>query len=261
MKLAGGQDQAALLKFFTCMAVCHTVLPKDVSATSSSTSPKNSCGSGGGGLDIDYQGTSPDEVALVRGAAQVGCVFRQRKVDASKRSVLDIERPSNCDAGKRVKERYTILHVLEFTSDRKRMSVVVEDAESNIWLMVKGADQVMVPRFKDGHGPTATAISHTNSFAKEGLRTLLFGRKQIQRDVYEQWRTSFKEASVALVDREDQMGKVADQIEWQLEFIGVSAVEDRLQDDVPETISALLQASRQMFSNVYNFTYDKDLRN
>ena len=169
----GHVDQAGLLKFFKAMAVCHTVLPK-ISEEK----------------EHDYQGTSPDEVALVLGAARSGVPFVERKFDFERRCVMEIKVPCTQRAGEFVYERWTLLHVLEFTSDRKRMSVVVRDVDDQILLITKGADQVMIPRFAQDCGPSAKTLRQATSFAREGLRTLVFGQKPIAVDVYEQWRQS-----------------------------------------------------------------------
>jgi len=45
--------------------------------------------------------------------------------------------------------KYKLLHVLEFSSERKRMSVIVKDLnreDEPVLLLTKGADEIIIPR-------------------------------------------------------------------------------------------------------------------
>lgn len=78
-------------------------------------------------------GVSPDERALVEGARELGFVFDTRTPEYAIVDVLG------------TREKYEVLNVLEFTSDRKRMSVIVRTPEGQIKLYCKGADTVSPP--------------------------------------------------------------------------------------------------------------------
>ena len=59
---------------------------------------------------------------------------------------------------------------------------------------------------------------------------------------YDEWSVRYNEAVVALEDREEKIAVVSDEIERDLRLLGATAIEDRLQDGVPETIADLKSA-------------------
>ena len=76
-----------------------------------------------------------------------------------------------------------------------------------------------------------------------GLRTLCIASADIESHVYEEWNKIFYEASTALVNREKKVSDAAELIEKDLILLGATAIEDKLQDDVPESIAKLSQAN------------------
>ena len=80
-------------------------------------------------------------------------------------------------------------------------------------------------------------------YAKEGLRTLLIAEKEVSEDYYQEWNSEFQQALVSLHEREKAIAKVAEKIEGDFDLIGSTAIEDKLQDDVADTISFLKQAN------------------
>ncbi|XP_023217447.1 probable phospholipid-transporting ATPase IM [Centruroides sculpturatus] len=56
------------------------------------------------------------------------------------------------------------------------------------------------------------------------------------------WRTKLHEASTSLEDREDKINAVYEEIEMGLNLIGATAIEDKLQDGVPQAIANLALA-------------------
>ncbi|KAF2347977.1 P-type ATPase, partial [Trinorchestia longiramus] len=201
-------------QYLTMMAICHTVIPDHNEAA--------------GGLI--YHAASPDERALVKGAKDLGFVFTTRTPDYVLLDAL----------GKA--EQYHVLHVLEFTSSRKRMSVVVRLPNNSIKLYCKGADNVIYERLAASSQFRDVTIRHLEEFAAEGLRTLCFAVADISPSFYEEWKKTYYEASTALEDREKKLEDAAQLIETNLQLLGASAIEDKLQDKVPETIAALLEA-------------------
>ncbi|XP_050561376.1 probable phospholipid-transporting ATPase IA isoform X4 [Spodoptera frugiperda] len=212
-------------EFLTMLAICHTVIPEQVGDT------------------LNYHAASPDERALVLGAAQWGYVFDQR----TPRSVR-MRAPHAV-------EEYTVLNVLDFTSARKRMSVVVRTPTGQIKLYCKGADTVIYSRLAGGeHAQYAdTTLSHLELFACDGLRTLVFAVADISEQFYQDWANTYHKASIAIQDRERKLEEAAMLIENNLRLLGATAIEDKLQDGVPETIAALLKAN----INVWVLTGDK----
>lgn len=79
-------------------------------------------------------------------------------------------------------------------------------------------------------------------FAGEGLRTLALGARKIDENYYKEWRKRQQHAAVSLNDREDKLGAIYDEIECDMELVGVTAIEDKLQDGVQHAISNLQMA-------------------
>jgi magnesium-transporting ATPase (P-type) len=84
-----------------------------------------------------YNASSPDELALANGMRHFGFAFRDRDIDDN--ILIDLTRE-----GKEVK--YKLLHVIEFNSDRKRMSVIVRTEDNRILIVCKGADSIISAR-------------------------------------------------------------------------------------------------------------------
>jgi phospholipid-translocating ATPase len=168
-----GSPQAAharnLNAFLTILALCHTVI--------ASVNPETHA--------IEYKAQSPDEAALVQAAADMGYVFRGRDHE-----VLTLQKSFSINEyGGEMVERYELLNILEFSSARKRMSVIVkqmdEMGEGKIFLLTKGADNVIFERLKTNSTPEAdilrqTTEQHLDQFATQGLRTLTLAYKYIE---------------------------------------------------------------------------------
>lgn len=156
----GSENEAqarALNGFFSVLALCHTVL--------TAIDPETGV--------IEYKAQSPDEAALVQAAADVGFVFRGRD-----REVLMLQTPFSKEI-----ERYELLDILEFTSVRKRMSIIVrklDGHDSRLFLLSKGADSIIFERLKSGGDELKrTTERHLDDFASAGLRTLTLAYKVI----------------------------------------------------------------------------------
>ncbi|GAB0091473.1 Phospholipid-transporting ATPase [Sergentomyia squamirostris] len=211
--------------FLTLLAVCHTVIPE-----------KREDGT------ITYHAASPDERALVEGAKCFGYVFETRTPTHVEISALGW------------RESYEVLNVLEFTSTRKRMSVIVRTPKGEIKLFCKGADTVIYERLAQDDQPfREVTLRHLEDFATEGLRTLCCAVATIDEEVYNDWRETYHKAITAIQNREKKVDDAANLIEINLKLIGATAIEDKLQDGVPETISSLLKAE----INIWVLTGDK----
>ena len=84
-------------------------------------------------------------------------------------------------------------------------------------------------------------------YASEGLRTLLLAEKVISKTEYRAWSRRWVEASVALGDRDHQMALVAEELETGFSLVGATAIEDKLQDSVPQTISDLKETGMRIW--------------
>lgn len=319
------------------MALCHTCLPEVKDGR------------------IEFQSSSPDELALVRAAQDLGYMVVQR---SSQQITLKI---TNGD-GPETLRVYKILDVIEFSSKRKRMSLILRCPDGRIWLISKGADSMILPRLKmagvaiqkanevrqsaemeralhrksmqmeprnsfggrpsltirrsiggdpSGLRPPMPARSKSSDFesfyraedrsrpprvrdgrmslevtpapsprarstagrypdkftfledpsvsddaeifarsfkllddfATEGLRTLLFAHKFIPEADYAGWKKIFHDAETSLLDRQERIEEAGDIIEQNLDLVGASAIEDKLQKGVPETIDKLRRAN------------------
>ncbi|KAL5861034.1 hypothetical protein ACOSQ4_002330 [Xanthoceras sorbifolium] len=213
-----------VIRFLTVMAVCNTVIPVQ-SKTGS----------------ILYKAQSQDEDALVHAAAKLHMVFVKKNAN-----ILEIRFNGSII-------QYEVLETLEFTSDRKRMSVVLKDCQSGkIILLSKGADEAILP-YASAAQQTRIFVEAVEQYSQLGLRTLCLAWHELEEDEYQEWSLTFKEASSTLVDREWRIAETCQRLERDLEVLGVTAIEDRLQDGVPETIETLRKAG----INFWMLTGDK----
>ncbi|KAI1206839.1 phospholipid-translocating P-type ATPase [Annulohypoxylon truncatum] len=327
-------------QFLLCVALCHTCLPEV---------KENG--------EIAFQAASPDELALVQAAQDLGYLLIDRPTNSIRLQFQDRK-------GELVTETYEVLDVIEFSSKRKRMSILIRMPDGRICVFCKGADNVMIARlrnallakqkasdvvrraskrksveaeramsrlsgtysprnsisrrnsmFRKGSrrkstetsrrsvsedidtwltrretldmdeaagydddyntprqsivlSPTLLAGStevydgivdeymaaddgaifercfqHIGEFASEGLRTLLFAYRYISDGEYEQWKEVYRAATTSLVDRQSRIEEAAELIERDFDLAGASAIEDKLQQGVPETIEKLRRAN------------------
>ncbi|OKL59152.1 hypothetical protein UA08_05959 [Talaromyces atroroseus] len=334
--------------FILSLALCHTCIPEQDEAG-----------------NISFQAASPDELALVTAAQQLGYLV----MDRQPRTLTIRTYPSGFDE-EPTDEVYEVLDVIEFTSSRKRMSVIVRMPDQQICVFCKGADSTITKllskaslaqekavqierraterkaeealevmrRNSEQHSPVAMqrpslsgrrpsglsgkdslrrsvdiwlrdretdggiltrdsgselysprpsaqlnrnsmassdgrpsfqeeddgylveeslvvdeqavferCFQHLNDFAKEGLRTLMYASRFIDESTYAEWKQAYQEASTSLVDRQEKIEKVGEQIETQLELVGATAIEDKLQKGVPEAIDKLRRANIKLW--------------
>jgi len=328
-------------QFILCVALCHTCLPE----------PSEDG-------EISFQAASPDELALVEGARDLGYLLIDRPAQSIKLQTVDAD-------GNPVTESYEVLDVIEFSSKRKRMSIVIRMPDGRICIFTKGADSMILPRLKqsnlaiqtatavekrasmrksmeqekalrrlsvqsikresmtlvraastinhmnarkgtvrtstsfltdevdswlsrreqenvDGEGGTQPlprrsmtrgrsidavrqydswdgmideslarneaavferCFQHIDDFASEGLRTLVFAYRYLDEDEYKKWKAIYHEATTSLVDRQERIEAAAELIEQGFDLAGATAIEDKLQEGVPETIDKFRRAN------------------
>ncbi|KAK7422619.1 drs2 neo1 protein [Neonectria magnoliae] len=329
-------------QYILAMALCHTCLPEHKE-------------DGG----VEFQASSPDELALVRAAQELGFLVINRTTQTI---TLQIKHPD----GREEEQNYQVLDVIEFSSVRKRMSIVVRYPDGRISIICKGADSAILPRLKMStlakqkatevrksadlerelyrrseqqeprnsfggrpsltvrRNPTVTkdrspsrrpkadrsksfefsrlvrrseekprlsittrgvsidapnrsqflhtpihyqapvpdhfeflddpaiyddsavftkCFKHLDDFATEGLRTLLFAQKFVTEQEYQSWKKVWDSATTSLVNRQELIEAAGDQIEQALDLVGATAIEDKLQKGVPETIERLRRAN------------------
>ncbi|KAI5172876.1 phospholipid-translocating ATPase [Nematocida sp. LUAm3] len=158
--------------------------------------------------EVAYISSSPDEIAMVRWAEKVGIILWSRSSQW-----VEIKNGQNHH------EKYEILHMIRFTSETKRMGIVIRD-NTGSYLYMKGADTVMKDLIigKDWIGEEAEAM------AREGLRTMVFGYRKLTEKEVEELRVT---------------GCVSEE---GLDALGVTGVEDKLQEDIRISLETLRNA-------------------
>ncbi|XP_071741463.1 putative phospholipid-transporting ATPase 9 [Rutidosis leptorrhynchoides] len=209
-------------KFFRLLAICHTAIP-DVNEETGK---------------VTYEAESPDEAAFVIAARELGFEFYKRTHTSVSFMEFDPKSKQN------IVRSYELLNVLEFNSTRKRMSVIVRDDEGKLLLLCKGADSVMYERLsKNGRQFEERTRDHVHEYADAGLRTLILAYRELNDKEYTEFNEKFTEAKNSIsAQRDDMISEVTDEIEKDLILLGATAVEDKLQKGVPETIDKLAQA-------------------
>lgn len=297
--------------------------------------------------DIEYQASSPDELALVQAASELGFIFFEKKQKIVKLKTY----PNGFDQSPEITQ-YEILDVVEFNSDRKRMSVIVKFPNDKIIMFCKGADNIIIDRLKDSFNvkkvqnqmsmsigerkraeaelilqkmsidlsstqqqprlsfadslnsrgrPSTEAIDsiinlnedvndimlesrksidatqrgkysmnddsyipkdsilkndqfilertlqHIDLFSSDGLRTLLYSFKILDSEVYKEWQAKYASAKASLVNRAELIGRVGEELEFGFDLLGCTAIEDKLQDGVPDAIDKLRRAGIKLW--------------
>ncbi|XP_009783474.1 probable phospholipid-transporting ATPase 5 [Nicotiana sylvestris] len=216
-----------MMMFFRVMALCHTGIPVEDEKSDR----------------LKYEAESPEEVAFLIAAQEFGFKFCHRT--QSVMAVQELDPSSGMD----VKREYKLLNLLEFNSSRKRMSVIVRNQNGDIFLLCKGADNVIFDRLTDNGRTYQQATSmHLSNYAEDGLRTLLFAYKKIKSDEYEKWNSVFTKAKATIgPEREELLENASEMIEKDMLLLGAVAIEDKLQKGVPECIDKLAQAGLKIW--------------
>ncbi|CAG8497306.1 89_t:CDS:10 [Rhizophagus irregularis] len=200
------------------LALCHNVTPVIESDDS----------------EVTYQASSPDEVAIVKWTEHVGLTLVFRDINEMHL------RTKHGDTFE-----FQILQIFPFTSETKRMGIIVKDkATDEIYFYEKGADVVMsrIVQYNDW------LDEECGNMAREGLRTLVVARKKLSEEVYNDFSQRYHEAKVSLSDRKAQEQAVISTIlENELELLGVTGVEDKLQDGVKTTLELLRNAGLKIW--------------
>lgn len=210
------------------LALCHNVTP---------TTEENIDGD----TFTSYQASSPDEIAIVQWTEQVGLRLLHRD-----RKTITLQFASN----DRIVVRVQILNIFPFTSDSKRMGIIVkflysdktsgsEASNSDLFFFQKGADTVMTSIVSANDW----LDEETANMAREGLRTLVIGRKALSSEQYTAFTSEYASASLSLHDRDNAMSKIIKRhLEHDLELLGVTGVEDKLQHAIKPSLELLRNA-------------------
>ncbi|KAI8049231.1 hypothetical protein BDF22DRAFT_195005 [Syncephalis plumigaleata] len=211
------RDMSARVKDVAlALALCHNVTPIESDIDGS----------------ITYQAASPDEVAIVRWTASVGLRLAARDLHS-----ITLTAPDG-------QHTYTVLDIFPFTSETKRMGIIVRDmATGEIIFYEKGADVVMtrIVQFNDW------LDEECGNMAREGLRTLVVARKRLTEEEYKAFQEKYAAAKIAFYNRSGAIREAIDELEHDLELLGLTGVEDRLQNDVKNTLEVLRNAGLKIW--------------
>lgn len=173
-----------------------------------------------------YQASSPDEVAIVQWAEKIGIKLIAR--DSEKMVLRDF-------LGDIILK---IHYIFPFTSESKRMGIIVEDKDGNIDFYMKGADVVMKHIVKSNDW----LVEETDNMAREGLRTLVIGKKRLDEKEFNRFSSLYNEANILLEKRNEKIREAISTLEKDLTILGLTGVEDRLQEDVHISLENLRNA-------------------
>ncbi|RMZ18908.1 hypothetical protein D0859_17105 [Hortaea werneckii] len=211
------------------LGVCHSVTP------TMEEDPDT------GEVSTSYQASSPDEIAIVQWTAAVGLQVSHR----DRRSIT----LTSTFTGQ-VVVRVEILNIFPFTSESKRMGIIARfckyadrtktsEGDDEIVFFQKGADTVM----------SSIVVANdwldeeTGNMAREGLRTLVVGRKNLTQETYEAFKQAYQEASLSMTGRDAAMARVVkSHLEQDLDLLGITGVEDKLQPNVKASLELLRNA-------------------
>mmetsp|Transcript_26465 Transcript_26465/g.82638 ORF Transcript_26465/g.82638 Transcript_26465/m.82638 type:complete len:1298 (+) Transcript_26465:325-4218(+) len=186
---------------------------------------------------IVYQAESPDEGALVAAASDIGYTLVSRDTSGM---TIDIGKAGGAESKGVLFEE---LAINEFDATRKRMSVMIRYPDGKGRLLVKGADSSMLRVAANAESDeVANMNDHLVFFAKQGLRTLVLGYRDFTAQELEAWLTEYQTASTSVENHDQKVMDCAISAEKNLTIIGATAIEDKLQDGVPDTIETVLQA-------------------
>ena len=209
-------SRTAIHHFLALLATCHTVIPERRDEKPG---------------EIKYQAASPDEGALVEGAVMMGYRFTTRRPRSVTITINGEE------------DEYELLAVCEFNSTRKRMSTIFRCPDGKVRCYCKGADTVILERLGKDSPIVEVTLQHLEEYATDGLRTLCLAMREVPESEFQEWFQIYETASTTVSgNRAEELDKAAELIEHDFYLLGATAIEDKLQDGVPDTIHTLQEA-------------------
>ncbi|EDV94041.1 probable phospholipid-transporting ATPase IIA isoform X1 [Drosophila grimshawi] len=230
------------------LALCHNVTPvsddednRSVSTASTVTGGNNSPtksvinieAPGSTDTEHQYQAASPDEIALVKWTEQVGLTLIARDLNTMTLQVKTATEDND------ILMQYQILQLFPFTSETKRMGIIVRESKTGqITFYLKGADVVMssIVQYNDW------LSEESDNMAREGLRTLVVAKKMLTEEQYNDFEMRYNAARLSITDRVAKVAAVVESLEREMELLCLTGVEDRLQENVRPTLELLRNA-------------------
>lgn len=219
-----GEKREDAYELFLCNSLCHTL---NVEVNDS-------------GPDVEYEffGASPEEITLVAASHRSYITLASKRY--SHNGQFEIELLVGIS---RERKRYRLVHTVPFSSDRKRMSVVLQNLDNleDIFVVTKGADSIMCGLVA---GPFSEKIqSRLHQYASDGLRTLVVASRHLDLRFLEECESELSAArNLPDDDRTDMVDALVAKIECDLSLVGIIAIEDALQENVKETVEAIRKA-------------------
>ena len=206
--------------FLLCLSLCHSVI------TDQNSSP-----------NIVYKSSSPDETAMVNCARNFGLIFAGRDIYDN---IFILEK--NELTGKYEKVSYKLLSCLDYSSERKRMAVIVRAPDNKIYLFAKGADSAIGERVTQNKELIDITGEHLIQFAKYGLRTLMVAYHELTEDEYNRYDNAFKLAMNRPEEKEKLLKDAYALVENNYFLLGATAIEDKLQDNISNVLYNFIEA-------------------
>lgn len=163
------ENNENIMRYLECLGLCHTIIPENKNDEKL-------------GSYINYNASSPDELALVNAARHFGFSFTER--DENQCMVVENRILGSV-------QKFELLNVIEFDSARKRMTVIVKTPEDKIMVICKGADSIIEKRLRKDHDYLKISNEYLEEYANTGLRTLMIAYKYVDSDYYADWNTKF----------------------------------------------------------------------
>lgn len=203
-------------KFLDCLALCHSIESEE------QIFPK-----------IKYKSSSPDETALINFARYYNKIFKQK----------DISDHITITNKQGVEKHCSLIYAIDYTSERKCMSVIVRDANKKIYIFTKGADNIVSQKLKPEQQELLKVTSeHLLQFAKNGLRTLMMAYKELTENEVKLFLESVNNAKNSPINKTKLLSEIYAKMENNLELLGATGIEDQLQDDVSDVLSSFISA-------------------
>eukprot|EP01080_Neovahlkampfia_damariscottae_P006577 gene6577-10740_t len=210
LKWKNSSEKESIYNFFLANAICQSVIVEEPGK---------------------YSAASPDEEALVIASKHLGFEFIDRSLD---KMTLKIDGNE---------EEFEILDTLDFTSERKRMSIIVKDKNEKIFLFIKGADSAITPLLEKSCDILETTNEHLNDFGVEGLRNLMIGMKEIKENFEENHKILHDARQEIEPNRKEELLAIAyANFEKDIKLLGVSALEDKIQDGTTDCLNSFKEA-------------------
>ncbi|XP_059477594.1 probable phospholipid-transporting ATPase IIB isoform X2 [Neocloeon triangulifer] len=221
-------ELSRVLEAVKALALCHNVTPTYETSDRSENGSDEAEADQHSSQEVIYQASSPDEVALVKWTEESGLALIHRDL-----TTMQLRTPNGSVLN------YTILQIFPFTSETKRMGVIVkEESTGEITFYLKGADMVMsgIVQYNDW------LEEECGNMAREGLRTLVVAKKSLSEEQYFDFEARYNAARMSVSERVVRVAAVVETIEREMELLCVTGVEDRLQDAVRPTLELLRNA-------------------